>query len=121
MAITFGMSANEFWNEDPDLLWSYKLSYSDRIEIENERQNQLAWLNGLYVYNALNVCIYNSFGRKETSPVENYLDKPINFKGNRDIMVEKSPEEIRREETLRQEMIMKENFAKAQMLLKKKK
>ena len=44
--------------------------------MQNELSNYNAWLNGLYVFNAVNTSIYNNFGRKETQQPLNYIEKP---------------------------------------------
>lgn len=63
MAITYGMSVKEFWDDDPDLFWAYRFSYYERLKYENETFNQNAWLQGAYIYEAVQVAINNSFGK----------------------------------------------------------
>ena len=36
MAITYGMSVKEFWEDDPDLFWAYRFSYFEKIKTEQE-------------------------------------------------------------------------------------
>ena len=57
MAITFGMSTREFWEDDPELLWAYRKSYMEKMKLQQETDNFNAWLNGLYVYVATNSCL----------------------------------------------------------------
>ena len=73
------MSTNEFWNEEPKLLWAYRKMYMDKMKIQNEISNYNAWLNGLYVFDAMSKCLFNSFGRKETQQPENYVSEPYDF------------------------------------------
>lgn len=63
MAITYGMSVKEFWDDDPDLFWAYRFSYYERLKYENNNFNQNAWLQGAYIYEAVQVAINNSFGK----------------------------------------------------------
>lgn len=63
MAITYGMSVKEFWEDDPDLFWAYRFSYYEKVKYENEVYNQNAWLQGAYIYEAVQVAINNSFGK----------------------------------------------------------
>ena len=44
------MSAQEFWDEDPDLMWAYQKSYIDQKKIEKETMNFNSWLQGMYIY-----------------------------------------------------------------------
>ena len=69
MAITFGMSTREFWEDDPELLWAYRKSYMDKMKLQQETDNFNAWLNGLYVYVATGSCLSNKA----------YILKPYDF------------------------------------------
>ena len=75
MAITFGMSTREFWEEDPELLWAYRKSYIDKIKLQQEIDNFNAWLNGLYVYIATGACL-SGFSKEGAKP---YIAKPYDF------------------------------------------
>lgn len=77
-AIIYGMSYDEFWNEDPQLYFSYRFSYMQRMELEREKQNQYAWLQGFYNTKAFNVVLYNAFKEKNEQPIM-YFEKPIDF------------------------------------------
>ena len=37
MAITYGMSVKEFWEDNPDLFWAYRFSYYEKIKNEQEK------------------------------------------------------------------------------------
>lgn len=63
MAITYGMSVKEFWEDSPDLFWAYRFSYYERLKYENNNFNQNAWLQGAYIYEAVQVAINNCFGK----------------------------------------------------------
>ena len=76
MAITFGMSTREFWEEDPEYLWAYRKSYIDKMKIQQETDNFNAWLNGLYVFNAVSISLYNGFGKGSAKA---YISKPYDF------------------------------------------
>ncbi len=61
MAITYGMTAKEFWEDDPDLFWAYRFSYFEKIKAEQEIFNYNAWLQGAYFYDAIATALNNSF------------------------------------------------------------
>ena len=105
------MSTREFWNEEPELLWAYRKSYMDKLEIERELSNYNAWLNGLYVFEAVSKSLYNSFGRKETEAVISYAERPFDFK--------EDPKETARKERLKVEEKIKERNREIQEILKK--
>lgn len=77
-AIIYGMSYDEFWNKDPQLYFSYRFSYMQKLELEKEERNQNAWLQGFYNTKAFNVVLYNAFKEKGQDPIM-YFEKPIDF------------------------------------------
>lgn len=109
------MSTREFWNEEPELLWAYRKSYMDKFKIEKETENYRAWLNGLYVYNAVSISLYNNF-RKEGTEARNYVEQPYDFNKK-----PKSKEEILLEERLRVEEQIKERNKHIKEILNRKK
>lgn len=78
LAITFGMQTAEFWEEEPELLWAYRKSYMDKKKIEAETINYTAWLNGVYIYDAVATVIHNGFSKEGTRPRE-YIAQPFEF------------------------------------------
>ena len=81
------MPLQEFWYDDPDLLWAYRNVYIEKerqkIEIEREMINFQGWLQGLYNFNAI-------AGALSKEP--KYLDSPIDLnskpKTEKDIKME---------------------------------
>ena len=70
--LAMGMTVDEFWYEPPRLAKSFR----EAMKIKFELMNQEAWLNGLYVHDAISVAINNAFGGKGAKK-EKYLEKPI--------------------------------------------
>lgn len=76
MAITYGMSVKEFWEENPDLFWAYRFSYYNKVKDDLNTVNFQLWLQGAYFHEAVSVALANSFGKgKKIS----YTDKPYNL------------------------------------------
>ena len=71
--MSIGMSYDEFWNQDVALVRVYRKA----DEIRQRRENQVAWLQGMYIYNALcNVSpIFHAFAKKGTKP-QPYVEEP---------------------------------------------
>ena len=67
-----GMSYEQYWEGHPLLTVAYRKAYRLKRELENEQ----AWLQGLYVYDAFAVCLSNLF-RKSGSKKQNYFEKPV--------------------------------------------
>lgn len=51
MAIEYGMTSREFWEEDPNLFVSYRTSFINKKKREMEEINYKCWLQGLYNHN----------------------------------------------------------------------
>lgn len=75
MAITYGMSVKEFWEDNPDLFWAYRFSYYEKLKIQQEIFNNNAWLQGAYFHEAISVALCNAFSK---SKVE-YSKQPYSF------------------------------------------
>ncbi|MBO7614786.1 MAG: hypothetical protein J6T15_03725 [Bacilli bacterium] len=74
MAITYGMSVEEFWRESPDLFWAYRFSYYEKMRAEQQYDNFKLWLQGAYFYEAVSVALANGFGKgKATYPNKPYI------------------------------------------------
>lgn len=69
------MPVKEFWEDDPKLLWAYRSSYMDKVQIQSEINNYNAWLNGFYVYDAISACL-SGLGRGKA---RTYMRKPYDF------------------------------------------
>lgn len=72
--LSIGMTYEQYWNSSPYLVKAYQKAY----EIKLEQQNQLEWLQGLYVYNAVSVIVANVLAKKGSKRVE-YLEKPLDI------------------------------------------
>lgn len=76
MAITYGMSVKEFWEDDPDLFWAYRFSYYNKVKEDQRNLNFQAWLQGAYFHEAVSVALANSFGKNKKA---SYTSKPYNL------------------------------------------
>lgn len=72
MAITYGMSVKEFWEDDPDLFWAYRFSYYENFRVTKEYDNFKAWLQGAYFFEAVSIALANSFVKANSK----YPEKP---------------------------------------------
>ena len=75
--IAIGMTYREFWELDSSLVKDYRRA----SKIRQKEINYTAWLNGLYVLNALNsgvpVCVTGIAKQKVDLP--HFPDRPIDF------------------------------------------
>lgn len=71
------MPLQEFWYENPDLLWIYRTSFikkkEEEVEYRHECINYQAWLTGAYVLQAI-----GAWSNKNT----HYPDKPYGINNN---------------------------------------
>lgn len=90
MAITYGMSVKEFWEDDPDLFWAYRFSYFNKLKFEREIFNNNAWLQGAYFHEAITVALCNAFGKQKVK----YSEKPYGFNERAEITEEQKQKQI---------------------------
>lgn len=103
------MPLQEFWNDDPDLLWTYRNLYMQKmeqdIELEKQMINFKAWLQGFYnnraVISALN-------GKVK------YYEQPIELNSKPKTVEEKRQELMHKikEQKLRGQMLLKQRSEK---------
>ena len=74
MYIAMGMSYEQFWDGHPHLAVAYRKAH----KLKQELANQQAWLQGLYVYDALAVCLKNAFSKQGARKAE-YVEQPIDI------------------------------------------
>lgn len=98
----FGMTEKEFWEDDPQLYWSYQTFYLKKKEMEIEEHNYNAWLEGIYALSALNQSLSNSFGKRKNNKI--YPEKPFDFN--------KQKEEIKQLDKKQKEELMVQDFNK---------
>ena len=72
--MAMGMSYEQFWDGHPYLVVAYRKAYKLKREIENEQ----AWLQGLYVFDAFAVCLANVFAKRGAKK-QAYLERPIDI------------------------------------------
>jgi len=94
--LSIGMTYELFWLEDVNLVRYYRKAY----EMQRERMNYDAWLQGAYFYDALCAVspVLNAFAKKGTKPIP-YLKEPYGKKeghsGSDNDKPAKTEEEIR--------------------------
>ena len=68
------MSYEQFWDESPYLVKTFRKAFRLKRELANEE----AWLQGLYNYAAVSISLANAF-RKKGQKSRNYLEKPLDI------------------------------------------
>lgn len=90
MAITYGMSVKEFWEDNPDLFWAYRFSYFNKLKEQQEVFNNNAWLQGAYFYEAISVALHNAFDKNKVE----YSKQPYEFNKKEKITDENKQKQI---------------------------
>ena len=85
--LAIGMSSAEYWEGDPSLTRYFRKAY----EIKQEEINNNAWLQGLYIYDAVSVALHNALRGKNTKARE-YAKQPYNFDNKEKSELEKAKE-----------------------------
>lgn len=61
----FGMSSEDFWENDPKLYWAYRTFYLKKKETFYEEMRYDAWLKGSMNYMAVSYSLNNSFNKQK--------------------------------------------------------
>lgn len=69
--LSIGMSSAEYWEGDSTLARYFRKAY----ELKQEQVDYTAWLNGLYVYDAVQTALFNGF-KKQNQTARKYPEKP---------------------------------------------
>ena len=88
--LAIGMSYAEYWEGDPILTQYYRKAY----QIKQEEINNNAWLQGMYIYDAMSTALHNAlrgFG-KNKPPAKDYAKQPYEFKNKVKTEAEKAKE-----------------------------
>jgi len=69
-----GMTEQQYWEGSPYLVYSYKKAFKIKRKLENE----MAWIQGMYIFDAVIVSLQNVL-RKRGQKREMYIDKPFDI------------------------------------------
>lgn len=98
--LAMGMTPRQYWEEDCTLVIAYRKAY----QIRQEHENQMAWLQGVYILKALQSApIYVNGFVPRGAVIEPYWDKPYDFGFGRS-------RKMTEEETNRKKMQDVENY-----------
>ena len=94
--LAIGMSSAEYWSGDPSLVRYFRKAY----KIKQEELNNNAWLQGLYIYDAVSTAVYNVM-RGKNSKAREYAKQPYDFTNRQKTEFEKAKEvEVEQEKAL---------------------
>lgn len=62
----FGMSSEDFWENDPKLYWAYRTFYLEKLRLDAEKEKYNAWLQGSTTYMAVSIALNNAFSKQKT-------------------------------------------------------
>ena len=84
--LSIGMTSHDFWAGDAALVKFYRKAY----RLRQEEMNNQAWLQGMYIYDAMSTALHNALRgmAKSPPPHKDYAREPYNI-----FKKEKSPEE----------------------------
>ena len=85
--LAIGMSSAEYWANDPSLVRYFRKAY----EMKQEEFNNNAWLQGMYIYDAVSTALHNALRGKNTKARE-YAKQPYNFGNKEKSEIEKAKE-----------------------------
>ena len=88
--LAIGMSYAEYWEGDPKLTQYYRKAY----QIKQEEINNNAWLQGMYIYDAVSTALHNALRGmgKSKPPAKDYAKQPYEFRNKVKTEAEKAKE-----------------------------
>ena len=88
--LAIGMSYAEYWEGDPKLAQYYRKAY----QIKQEEINYIAWLQGLYEYDAVSTALHNALRGlgKSKPPAKDYAKQPYELRKKVKTEAEKAKE-----------------------------
>ena len=88
--LVYGMSYAEYWEGDPTLAQYYRRAY----RLKQEEVNNNAWLQGLYIYDAISTALHNALRGmgKQKPPVKDYAKQPYDLHNKVKTEAEKAKE-----------------------------
>lgn len=107
--LVMGMTYEQYWEGSPFLVVAYRKAYRLRREEDNEQ----AWLQGLYVYDAFAVVLANAFSKRGTKKQE-YVERPVDiFPLTESEKQRREKEEIEKMKQVMEAMVRKQQRDKA--------
>jgi hypothetical protein len=82
------MSYAEYWEGDPSLPKYYRKAY----RIKQDEINNNAWLQGVYIYDAISTALHNALRDPKKSRAKEYAPKPYDFRHKEKTEQEKAKE-----------------------------
>jgi hypothetical protein len=108
--MAMGMTYTEFW-DGPSFL---AVVYRDAFRIQRELENEQAWLQGLYVYDAFAVCLANMFSGRGAKK-EKYFERPVDiFPLTEEEKKQREREEMEKMQVAMEEMVRRQKRKKKQ-------
>ena len=88
--LAIGMSYAEYWEGDVKLAQYYRKAYN----IKQDEINNNAWLQGMYIYDAVSTALYNALRGmgKSHPPAKDYAKQPYELKNKVKSEAEKAKE-----------------------------
>lgn len=88
--LAIGMSYAEYWEGDPSLTRYFRKAY----KIKQEQENNNAWLQGLYFYDAISTALHNAMRgmSKSKPPAKDYAKQPYEIFKKKKTEAEKAQE-----------------------------
>ena len=69
-----GMTYEQYWEMPPYLAVAYRKAYKLKLEAQNEQ----AWLQGLYVFDAFATVLANAFAKRGAKK-QTYIERPLDI------------------------------------------
>ena len=72
--MVMGMTYEQYWESNPYLAVTYRKAFELKRKLDNEQ----AWIQGLYIYDAFSVSLANAFAKRGAT-TQKYFEKPVDI------------------------------------------
>ena len=86
--LAIGMTLREYWEGDASLPRYYRKAY----QIKQDEFNNQAWLQGVYIYDAISTALHNALRDPKKGRAREYAKQPYHFRQKEKTEQEKSKE-----------------------------
>lgn len=108
--LTIGMTHDQYWNDDPWLVWTYREAHKKRLDMRSQEM----WLQGLYNFNALSIALGNFGnslgGKKRKRKAMEYMKEPIKITPLTEEEKKAKEQEAARDELIRWHTMMEQSI-----------
>ena len=90
--MSIGMTTDEYWNASPFLVKAYREAH----KLRQRQRNECAWLQGMYIYNAVGAVVANAVNNKgkKAEYIKHPVDLGLETEAEKELKAQREREKI---------------------------